>query len=442
MFLAVFKNLLKILNKKWFMIITMTLIISLAHASYNFLVNYNKITMIMSLNYPGAEKGLNPDGTRFNIFEIKSEQVLDKALANFSQSGLTVDKLRNRIDVYERTSSVTAENIKNTRTSGYDFKYVPNEYLVSYSQKNKLDKNHTYEMIKAIAMAYEEVFKSKHADNNEILKFDQKCFKDYDNYEYIEIADLLLDKVMAIEAYISKRNSESTTYFSKEAEETYANILIMLQNFRKIDIEKFKAFIVSSTIAKDKDAYINKLRYNVETLSFERRKEINKVDFIKDAMQKYDPNITGVAFIPSFDKENEFYMNRTKTGIDYLAADAYSAGIAAEKLTKEIARNNYLIDVFSGNGLNENDTNRLKTVADNMLTELMKKIFEIQSIAVKVDNEYISYRTRDYLKFNIPNKSFVRSFGLVPSAIFTFWVFIITCSLIISKEHLFRRSQA
>ena len=428
-----------VLYRQRIFIITATLIVSVGYAAFNFLASYNKLIMSMWLNYPAAEKGLNPDGTRFNVFEIKSVEVLDKALEKYNTTGITVDELRSRIDVYEKSSSTIAEKVKNAKISGNEFKYIPNEYSISYSQKNKFSKNHTYEMLSAIAEAYKEVFEAKHAENNAILTVGVDKLKEYEQYEYVEIADLLLDNVAAMETYITRRNDESGSYLSETTGETFANVLAMIQNFKNIELEKFKAFVVSSAVAKDRETYLNKLRYNVENLTFERSKALREAEFVKGAIEKYDPNITGVAFIPSLDENNELYMNRTKTGIDYLANTAYNAGINAEKLNKEIEKNNYLINMFSNIYYDEQEASRLREKADNMLKELEEKLIAIQSIAKKVDDEYIAYKTRDYIKFNIPEKSIINSLDLMSTVIFAFWVFLAGCFLVLMKERLFRR---
>ncbi len=426
----------KIYEQKIFVII-LTIIVAIIISTYNFLINYNKLTMTLSLNYINIEKGLNPDGTRFNVFEIKSKNVLDKVLAKCNTTGMTVDELRSRIDVYEKVIAKTSEKVRDANISGKDFKYITNEYSISYSQKDKFKKNHTTEILEAIASVYKDEFKKNHTSKNDILEIGEEVIENYNKYEYIEIADLLTNKVEAMERYISSRNNENSAYRSKETSNTFTDILFMIQNFKNIEIEKYKAFVTSSALAKDKDSYIKKLSYNVDRLTLDRNKAINEVNFTKLAIEKYDPNITGVAFIPSIDKDDEFYMNRTKTGLDYLTKNAYDVGIITEKITKEIARNNYLIDIFSNTIIDEEETNRLKQVANGILQSLQNKLMEIEAIAIQTDNDYISYKTRDYIKFSIPENTIAGniSIRLIIKALFL--GFILSSLLVILKEYIY-----
>lgn len=83
-------------------------------------------------------------------------------------------------------------------------------------------------------------------------------------------------------------------------------------------------------------------------------------DFRIKAIQEYDSYITGVAFIPSIDKDNNFYMNRTMTGIDYLTNDAYDAGLLTEKYEKRIQENNTIKKNIESKNLTEEEYSRSK----------------------------------------------------------------------------------
>lgn len=47
----------------------------------------NKVSMTLSISYQGIEKGLNPDGTKFNVFEITSSEVLNRTLSKINVPG-------------------------------------------------------------------------------------------------------------------------------------------------------------------------------------------------------------------------------------------------------------------------------------------------------------------------------------------------------------------
>ena len=70
----------RLLKKKYFaLVMVMPLIFGMAGEAYNFLIKNRQKSMIVEFNYPGSEKGLNPDGSVFEISNLKSDEVLDRA---------------------------------------------------------------------------------------------------------------------------------------------------------------------------------------------------------------------------------------------------------------------------------------------------------------------------------------------------------------------------
>jgi hypothetical protein len=415
-----FKTLWKNKNK----IIFFTIVCFIFTAGYNFLLTSNKATMTLTISYPGTEKGENPNGTRFNVFEIKSSEVIDRAISNRGLDGLTVDDIRNRIDIYAKIPKNITERVTIANTTGKDFSYISNEFSISYSQQNKLSKNNTISVLEAVAEAYTQIFQEKHTEKNIVLT---TKLENLESYEYVEIADMYFDKVSQMERYIRSHASENGAFVATSTNQNFQNILTMLQNFKNIEVEKFKGYIVSSALSKNKNTYIQKLKYNNSMLSNEREKVVYEKDFTTGAIQKYDPNITGVAFIPSLDQKSEFYMNRTKIGIDYLTEKAYDAGVFSEKIMSNINSNNKLIEVFSTSKLNGNEYLAIANNANEMLKSLDLKLTEIARIATDTDKEYLAYKTKNYLKFNIPKVGIRNMVNIKQLLAITFISFIIIC---------------
>ena len=95
-------------------------------------------------------------------------------------------------------------------------------------------------------------------------------------------------------------------------------------------------------------------------------------------------------------------MNRTKIGIDYLTENAYTAGVKSEKIMANINSNNKLIEVFSSKNMTPEEYEKSIKNVNEMLNVLENKMAEIVKLAAETDKEYLAYKTKDYLKFNIP----------------------------------------
>ena len=44
--------------------------------------SFNKKSVVLSLNYEEASKGQNPNLTRYNVYELKSDRVMERVISN------------------------------------------------------------------------------------------------------------------------------------------------------------------------------------------------------------------------------------------------------------------------------------------------------------------------------------------------------------------------
>ena len=64
--------------------------------------SFNKKSVVLSLNYEEASKGQNPNLTRYNVYELKSDRVMERVISNAGlQDVLTPTELSEHIDIAE-----------------------------------------------------------------------------------------------------------------------------------------------------------------------------------------------------------------------------------------------------------------------------------------------------------------------------------------------------
>ncbi len=396
---------LQVLYERKKLILLVTAAFVLIGSILNVVIYYNKQSMTLSLDYMGIEKGLNPDGSRFNVFEIKSDEVLERTLQKLNLPNLTIADIRDRISIESKMPGNAAQKVKEAKLSGTNYSYIPNEFIISYSQKSKLGKSHTIAFLTALSEAYTEYFNEKYSDKNDVLKVSEH---NDSSYEYVEIAGVYQNKINAMIEYLQKRNNENKTFRSDETHQTFLNLITALENLRDIEVEKYRSFVVSSSLAKEQDVYLRKLDYTLSVLKRDYEKAQESTEFTRDAMEQYDPNITGTIFIPSLDIDDKFYMNKTQTGLDYLAQDAYERGIYAEEISAYIDNYEYLVAAFSKT-VPTDQHEKNEATAKTLLAEIDQRLLELSGLAYQTDSEYLEEKTRDYLSFEIPKYS-VRGF--------------------------------
>ena len=75
-----YKTIRRLAQKRYIcFLLVMVMVSAVLGELYYYLITSKTVSMVISLNYPGAEKGLNPDGSRFNISELTSDEILNEA---------------------------------------------------------------------------------------------------------------------------------------------------------------------------------------------------------------------------------------------------------------------------------------------------------------------------------------------------------------------------
>lgn len=396
--------------KNLIIILAFGLVVAIATSGYNFLAKYNKRSFTMTLNYSGSEKGLNPDGSRFNLYEIKSNEILEETLKRLPEVNLTVNKLQSRIDLDTKMPTTVIDKVKTAINSGQDYRYVPTEFTISYSQENKFTTNYTVELLTTLSEVYKEYFFENYSEKDYVLDFEPL---NTDSYDYIDLVTVYNDKVSSMLNYLSAHKKENSSFRAESTHQTFDNVIEMLKNLNSVELEKYKAYVVQNAVSKNSSLYVGKLNYLYDSQQLDYDKLYNAKQLTENSINIYDSHITGTMFIPVLDINKDFYMNKTKTGLDYLSDDAYDHGVKAADIKKSMDDKEYQLDIFAEHSEPEDGTVKY---ANSMIETLNTRLTEVAKIAKETDSEYLSYKTKDYISFNLPEKESITSYFSVTFA--------------------------
>lgn len=395
------KKILRLFRKKYIAFLLLVVIaFSISGELYHALILSNLKSMVTELNYPGAEEGLNPDGSRFVISEMTNDEILNAAKSGLGIESKSNDEIRKRLFITTKFSQKAMDEVISDIRDGMHGSYVPTTFHVYYSQKNKFGKNETYEFLTALAETYKKYFYEHHAENNSILSFDSQI-GDFSDYDYSEIHTILYDKSDQMLELI-KTHREENRGFKTDDNLNFSSLCDELTNFRDVKLEKFNAYIVQNNISKNRPSYVNKLSYLIDKNKTDFNKKNKASEISKTALGKYDPQITAVAFVPSVDSTNSYYMSRTKTGIDDLAKNSYNDGMDALRISKKLDDYN---NIFTKMSNAQNTDKDALSETDKYLSEILENLRSLSEKIVKLDNEYLTYKTEDYLSYKVDEKS-------------------------------------
>ena len=362
-------------NKKRLLSITILFFIFISIGSYLF--NSRESILTISLNYKEAAEGLNPNKSRFNIFDIKSDKVLNRTL-----------ELCGLKDTYNVKDFYNDIKIEQNGTSTN----IPTTYTIHYTKNLKLYQISSKQVMKFLFKAYKEYFKNNYSNNNEILTY---TITDYSNEEYQTIVKKLELETNKISDYLTDRLKENTTFKSNE-NYTFEDLKKTTDNINDINISNLNAYISENGLAKNKKSLHNLLIYKNELLDVDYQTNLIGYKTRKKGIKLYDSHMSSILLIPTKDEEDDYYMSKTKIGIDYLAKDANSSLTESEWYQNEIAKNKKTMSM-----LGKNNTTNTKEKTNQMIENIQKTLKDVSEKAIEVDNEYIEYKNKSYISDNI-----------------------------------------
>ena len=380
--------------KKLICVFILILMISGAYTAYKYIYNEYISHITLTLNYANGKNGLTPTGARFNITDIKSDEVIQGALDRLGDDSLSVDFLKSRIRIDTKMPHSAIDEVKTAIAENSTYAYCPSEFMIYYSQKNKLAKNNVNAFLRALSESYSEFFAEKYASNNKVLEFDIN--EELDKYDYNEKYNVIYDKLAAMLSYLNQRQIENDSFRSNATGYSFGNLISLLGNVRDVDLAKLNAYIIQNGVSKDKKLFINKQQYNIDKKMLQFNVLNQGSEISKDAMKEYDYHLTGVTFIPTVDRKNEFYMSRTKTGLDNLVTQSFDSGVNAVEKKKVIENLEYMIKQF--NQSSETTRPQIET-AEQMVNTVCHNLEKISNIAIQTDNEYIDEKFDNYITF-------------------------------------------
>ena len=136
-------------RKRKFLVLAFFLIVFLALCAFHYTKSLHTASTILSLDYEEASKGLTPNRTRFNIFEIQSGEVMERLIGYAGLEGkITPDELSECI-------TVKATHGKNISGS---VNYISTSFVVRFTDNGAIAGRTPEEMLSLLCKSYREYF--------------------------------------------------------------------------------------------------------------------------------------------------------------------------------------------------------------------------------------------------------------------------------------------
>jgi len=397
-------------RRRKLLVIVFFLILFLALCGWQYNNNLRIARTILSLDYEEASQGLAPNRTRFNIYEIRSREVMERLIGYAGLEGETTPD--------ELSKCIGVKATHNKSISG-SVNYISTSFVISFTGKGSVWKRSSEDMLSLLCKAYREYFVEHYGFNHSILSFDVNDLKFND--EYLMMVDLLELKGNQLEKYVQLRKRESKNYADPNTGITFSELEQRAKNFYTYDIENLRSYVIENGIVSDKLALKPMLNYKIHMDRLIYDKLIAAYDEDNKGIQIYDTAMSAVIMIPTQDQTMQYYMSRAKTGMDNMALHANTQLVGATERMEQIKYNTYLMEKLTTNDSDLAHKEKAYTLIREKQAILEKLAADIQT----VDSSYTSAKARDYLSFSEDSAGFADRIGLLPSFLGTLFILLI-----------------
>lgn len=301
-------GILKNLKRLFALWISVSIILSILALVFTAILKqdeYKKMVSLVSFTYSGVEKGLDPNGNKFNINNMKSPQIIEAALDELEMDHSMLEIIRRNIsfegiipqDALERITAyknIFDSESGNTSISAVeeilDVTYYPTQYKVYFDYASTdLNSNQAAALLNKMLECYSEYFLDAYGYNKALGTSLQLLeYQDYDYAEAIDVFDSTLDR---LQTYIAQVASADTARFrSTSTGCTFSDLSQTISDIREVNLDKLASDITLNTITKDKDSLLTYYQFKVESL--ERKKIVcqEKLATVNDSIANYEKN--------------------------------------------------------------------------------------------------------------------------------------------------------
>ena len=350
-------------------------VITMVYGFFNHIELKKSVNAVISLNYSEASQALNSNGTRYNMTEIISDEVVDRAIKKGALKNVTVKQLKKCLTVYPCVQGGVEDETKY---------HISTEFAVEYHASKDTAHLDSENVINLITTAYKEYYIEKYTDN-----FSLDAQKpDFEKMEYMDTVTYLEKETQSVLNYLYGMAEKNPSFVTVDGS-TFSSIAGEVYNFKETQINSnLRSLILQNGIARDKTGYVDRLKYHNNDVEYDRQKNAASYDVCSRAIDMYGEEMISVVLVPTWDKSGKYYMGRTKVGVDELSvmATGFSNYVASDE--KEIMDNQLVIDKISSG----NQSPQIYKSADSLVNSVYKSIRDFEKRAVTAGREYSRYK--------------------------------------------------
>ena len=382
-------KLLYVVRKYFVRLLAFSIVFAVAFCTFSYIRSDSTSSVILSFTYPNASYGLYPNGTLFNVYNIFTEDVIEKAI---NDAGLTgyVDP-----DTFADEITIRPRNDASLITTQYIIKYTAgrNDQLGAVSAEG---------LLHSLIYSYIDHFHNTYSNDQIVLDLDTL---DEASPEYVDLLDYYNMALNQLVKYLSTQQANDKDFLSNDGT-SFQDLINIIEQYRTTSLSEIRSIVTERGITRDEASYLERLNFRIMNLTNTYEFSHKEQQSYKDFLRNYKARLTSIVFIPSLDLDRGFYMSKTKSGMDTFTLSAMNFEEDAEEIRRQIKQTEqYISKIKSIYNSSAAEANTARV--DALIAELRNQLNATMNRIQLVEKEYSRYKNHSYVTLMPLNSSFL-----------------------------------
>lgn len=299
-----FSTLIKKLKKYfliWLVLVVVFIVMAFGYAGISTQITKARLTALISFSFDGVEKGLDPNGRKFDVYSVKNPAVIERALTELGinmdqlepvREGITItgripDDALQRLSVYNDVLNTSNGSISAAEKI-LETTYFPTQYEVYFNyNKTSLTDEEAVNVLNAILDTYTDYFYELYGYNEAVGN--ALAAVDYTLYDYNQAIDVFSNSLVSLKNYVKRLANEDDTRFRSSATGyTFDDLYQSIVTVEDIELDKISSMITVKNITKDKDAALAYYEYRIKALGREKSQYEETLKALEASIESYE----------------------------------------------------------------------------------------------------------------------------------------------------------
>ena len=247
----------------------------------NYILNSGNSYIIFRYKYEEMQSGLNPNKTKFQVGDILCDDVLNRLADKLGMKNVSESDIDSMRDWFNISYANEYQDLLDATSTPK----LATEYVVRTTSDLNLKLMRHQDILEKLGEAYGEYFIQEYSDNTQLIDY-TNIDDEIKDLDYLDTADYFEMYADRIDHYINKFSAENKQYEHDNVQ--FTDIQNEVDNFKSIQIEKYRAYVITNGIQTDRTAYQKRLTYINKLKDVRMQKLIAKYAVRLNAIQMYD----------------------------------------------------------------------------------------------------------------------------------------------------------